>query len=541
MRKIEITLALMNGKVHTLDGRRYEAVAVSNDTIVGLGTSSEIKSMCTSSTVKIDLKGAAVYPGFNDSHVHLLSYGLEMNSIQLSDTNSVDEIVKKSRMYIERERIRSGCWVIGSGWNQNRFKDKAQITKRDLDRISDQHPIYLTRVCGHVAVVNSLALEMLSVSDCLKVKGGSFEKDEKGELTGVLKENALDWLEERLPKSDQAVIEKALDQSVDAALKAGITSVQTSDLHSFESVQHMYETYMSLKCEGKVRIRINEQLYLPSKDLLQDFIENYYGQVCEDAFFQFGPLKLLTDGSLGARTAALSTGYSDDPDNRGVLIYKQDELDDLVCTAHKNGIQVFLHAIGDAAIKSSIDSIERAVSKYRISHRHRINHFQIGNPGLYDRMVRLGILADIQPVFLSSDWPIVEARVGKMRSNFSYAWKTMMDMGIPLSGGSDCPVESIDPLHGIYAAVTRTDLNEEPYKGWMPDQKLSVEEAIGLFTRGAAYATFDENRKGTLAEGKLADMVVLSEDLFEIDANDIKNVEVESTIVGGKIEYFNSK
>lgn len=537
MRKIDINLVLINGKIYTLDGRTYEAVAVSNNKIVKLGTSSEIKSMCSSSTQKIDLKGSTVCPGFNDSHLHLLNYGLEMNAVQLGGVKSVNEMISKGKKYIKEEGKKPGEWIIGSGWNQNKFVDKDYITKEDLDKISTQNPIYFTRICGHVAVVNSLALKYMGVKKDIHIKGGSFDKDEKGDLTGVLRENALDWVEEKMPKSGTAENKKAITMSVEEALKAGLTSVQTSDLHCFDSIDQMYDTYMCLKDEGKIRIRINEQMYLPDKDTLLSYIDKYYRTVKGDDFFKFGPLKLLTDGSLGGRTAALAEGYNGDPNNKGVLIYEQNELDDMVYTAHKNGMQVFLHAIGDLAIKSSIDAIEKAIVKKACSHRHRINHFQIGNIDLFNRMIKLGLMADIQPIFVSSDWNMVEDRVGKERAKFSYAWKTMMEMGIPLGGGSDCPVEGLNPLHGIYAAVTRKGMDGYPDGGWMPEQKLTLEETMSLFTKGSAYATFEEHKKGTITEGKLADMVVLSEDIFEVNENDIKDIEVEKTIVGGKIEY----
>ncbi len=523
-----------------MTGRIFEAAAVSDGRIVKLGTDSEIKAMCKGGgTQKIDLKGKTVLPGFNDSHLHVLAYGLEKNQVDLSRAGSPEEVIEITRRYIQKRGKKPGEWVLGSGWGRNSELEKRSLTREDLDKISCEHPIYLLRVCSHTAVVNSLALKQIGANPDVSVKGGVFDIDENGELNGVLRENALDWFEKRMPQPQKSEMKDALATAVDEAASYGLTSLQSSDLHHFNRFEDMIELFTSLKDEGKLPVRINEQLYLPEKDMLLKYLERYRGSVAEDDFFRLGPLKLLTDGSLGARTAALQEEYSNDPENKGVLIYSQEELNDMVLLAHGEGMQVFLHAIGDAAIKSGVDALEKAIRSKPRSHRHRINHVQIGSRVLFERMARLGLLADIQPAFVGSDWSMVEELVGKERTKMSYAWKTMLDMGISLAGGSDCPTEQLDPLRGVYSAVTRKGMDDRPEGGFLPEQALTVAEAVSIYTKGSAYASFEEDKKGTLEEGKLADMVVLSEDLFRVDKEEIKEIETVCTVVGGKVVYLN--
>lgn len=534
---MKITLALLNGRIYTMRGTVAEAVAVSDDKIVRIGTTGYIKSMCDNSTNIIDLKGKTVLPGFNDSHMHLVSRGLVMDSVDLFEASSINEIISRGKAFIKDKNKKAGEWIRGWGWNQNLFEDKRFPSRHDLDLISTEHPILFTRACGHVAVSNTCALKLIGVNPDTYVQGGSFEHDEKGNPTGLMKENAVGWFMERLPKADIETLKKAASNAVQEALSFGLTSVQSSDLDYCGGFDNLNKVFNSLKEEGKLQIRINEQLVLTDKEMLFEAINRGLITGKGDDFYRIGPVKLFTDGSLGARTAALREEYSDDIGNGGMLIYSQDELDELVETAHKNRMQVFIHAIGDAAIEQSINAIERASSKNAFKMRHRLNHVQIGALDLFERMAASGIIADIQPVFVSSDYRMVKSRVGIEREKTSYAWKTMMDMGIKLAGGSDCPIESCNPIFGIYAAVTRNDIKGEPIGGWMPKEQLSVYDAVKLFTLGSAYASFDEHKKGAIARGMLADMVVLSEDIFKVNPDNIKDIKVETTIVGGQIRY----
>ena len=422
---------------------------------------------------------------------------------------------------------------------KNNFDLPVMPTKADLDKVSTEHPIMITRVCEHIAVVNSKALEVTGANPETTVKGGSFDKDSNGELTGVIRENTLDWFVNRLPKREVEEIKTAILTGSEQAVRAGLTSLQPSDLHSC-SFDVMIEAYRQLKQEEKLPVRINEQLYLPDMGQLEQFLSHGYAPGQGDDLFRLGPLKLLTDGCLGARTAALRDDYSDDAGNRGMYNYEQEELDALVLKAQEAGMQVFLHAIGDGAIDACLSAIEKALKKCPSNHRHVINHFQIAGTDLFERAAKLGVIADIQPAFVSSDWNMAGGKVGAERLESSYAWKTMADSGIRLMGSSDCPVEQCNPFYGIYAAVNRKDLDGNPTGGFLPEQKLTVEQAMALFTTGGAYGSFEEDRKGILAEGYLADMAVLSADPFTIEPEALKNIEVLMTVMDGKIRYTSS-
>jgi predicted amidohydrolase YtcJ len=534
---MNVSLALLNGKIYTMDGRVDEAVAISGDKVIKTGSNDEVKCLCDSKTEVIDLKGMAVLPGFNDSHLHFLGYGISINMVDLRGVQSIDEIIYRTRKYIDDNDIKPGEWVTGMGWDQNKLKEKRVPLAKDLDLISKVHPIKLDRICIHSAAANPLALKMCGIYSHTAVEGGTFEKDSDGNLTGYILENALTLINNRMPLPDSDKIAKIIERAQKDALKAGLTSLQTSDVEYTKSIDEVYEGYKKLQNDGKLDVRINEQVLLNNIDEVEKFIKSPYSKDRGNDFFGFGPVKIITDGSLGARSAALCSSYSDDAGNCGMLLYSREQLFQMVSAAHNAGYQVHLHCIGDAALKMCIDAIENAKAGKPSNMRHRVNHVQIGSTKLFRRMAQLGICADIQPSFVSSDWNMVEDRVGAERVKTSYAWKTMLDMGIHVAAGSDSPIENFSPLQGIYAAVTRKGFDGQPEGGWMNKEALSVKEAVELYTKGSAYASFDENKKGTITGGKLADIVVLSEDPFNIEKDAIKDIKVQMTIVGGKIKY----
>jgi predicted amidohydrolase YtcJ len=531
------TLALTNGRIYSLDGGVHEAVAITGDRIEKLGSSLDIRSSCSSGTKVIDLKGHTVIPGFNDSHMHCIACGLEMNTLKLSQAGSIEDVIRIGRNHIEENRIGKGRWIIGTGWNQDKYPGKRSLTKNDLDRISREHPIYFLRCCNHVAVVNSMAIRVAGITRDTTVEGGVFEHDEAGEPTGFLKENAVDWIEKKMPQPDKATLRKAWMRTQQEALRFGITTIQTSDLNIFGSPDEMYDFYAGLRDEGGMSIRVIEQLYMPGLEALREYLSSPSGRYSCDEWFALGPMKFLTDGSLGARTAALESDYEDDRGNKGQLLFSQQELDAIVETVHDKGMTIFLHAIGDAALRACLDSLEKAQKGRPSGRRHRINHVQIGSHELFSRMKRLGLIADIQPIFVRSDWHMAMSRIGRTRIGGCYAWKTLMDLGIPLAAGSDCPSDEMDPIQGIHAAVTRQDTRGNPEGGFMPEQRLSVEQALGLYTKGSAYASNQEKVKGTLSPGKLADLAILSDDLFRVPDHAIKDIQTLATIVGGEIAY----
>lgn len=533
---MNVNLAFINGRVYTLEGYIAEAVAVSGEKIAAVGSTRDILGMCGEDSEIVDLKGKCLLPGFNDSHMHLLLYGLSSDKVDLKGAASIGEIIEAGRKYIERENRREGEWVVGYGFDQNLFPGRELPLKEDIDKISERHPVLIDRICGHVGTANTLALKLVGVTKATVIDGGIIDLDEQGEPTGILREAALDWFKSCIPKPGVEKVREIIRKTSKQALAFGLTSVQTDDLEGAD-IDTMLEAYQSLARDCELELRIFEEVQAPRMERLQRFLSTGMRTGYGNEYFRIGNIKLLLDGSLGARTAGMRQGYSDDPDNKGVFVYSQEELDEMVSTAHKAGMQVAFHCIGDGAVEQCINAVEKAMREDPKQLRHRIVHCQIADSGLFERMARLGIAADIQPPFVASDYTIVEDRIGAERARKSYAWKTMLEQGIHLGGGSDCPVETCDPIWGIYCAVTREDINGKPEGGWLPNEKISVEEAVRLYTIDPAYLSFEEEIKGTIKVGKLADMVVLSEDIFEAEPREIKNIRVLLTMVGGKVRY----
>ena len=537
-------LILINGKIYTMDENRTvaEAIAIKNHIIKAIGSTEEILRLKKDNTIIHDLEGKALLPGFNDSHMHLVNYGYALTQVNLIGASTIEELNERVVKFIEENQIEEGKWIRGRGWNQDYFiGEKRFPTRYDLDKISTVNPIVVTRACGHVVVVNTKALKLLNIGKSTEqVEGGHFDLDENGEPTGVFRENAVGLIYDNLPTPTVEEIKNMMINAIKDINKVGITSVGTDDFEALpdRNYENILKAYEELKNEDKLNVRIYEQCLLPSMDKLETFIEKGYRTSMGDNLFKIGPLKLLIDGSLGARTAALVEPYSDDPTTRGITTATQGELDDLVDLAHRNNIQVAIHGIGDKAMYMAFESIEKSLNNSpKDDHRHGIVHCQITDEYLLNKFEELNAIAYIQPIFLDYDWKIVKDRVGEERERTSYNWKTMVNEGVSIACGSDSPVEIFNVMKGIYEAVTRKDLDGNPKGGWLPEQSLTVEEAVYGYTIGGAYASFEEDIKGSLEVGKLADMVVLSEDIFYIDEDKIKDIDIHMTILGGKIVY----
>ncbi|MEW9122862.1 MAG: amidohydrolase [Thermotaleaceae bacterium] len=533
----------LNGKIYTLEEScpLVEAVGVKDGRIIKIGSNKELKSLQCEHTKVIDLEQKTVFPGFHDSHMHLLGFGASLQKIDLTGTESIEAVIQRGKAFIQEKSLEKDRWVEGRGWNQDFFVEKRFPTRYDLDQISVEYPICVTRACGHVAVVNSKALALMGVQrDTPQIEGGSFDVDEKGEPLGIFRENALMFIYNHIPEPDIEDIEKMIVDGAKLALAQGITSIQTDDFEALpvKNFEKIIQAYQQLADKQELPVRIYEQCLLPTTEKLERFLQLGYHTGVGDDFFKIGPLKLLCDGSLGARTAYLQEPYSDDPNTCGILVYTQEELDHLVDMAHRAGMQVAIHCIGDKIMYMAFDSIEKTQRcNPRKDPRHSIIHCQITDEILLNKYKELDVIAHIQPIFIHYDLHIVEDRVGKERARTSYNWGTMVKKGVHIACGSDCPVEPLDVLPGIYTAVTRKDLNGYPPSGWMPEQRLTVQEAIYGFTMGAAYAAFQEDFKGSLTPGKAADFVVLSEDIMEIEPDRIKDIQVLMTVVDGKIGY----
>lgn len=533
----------VNGKVVTMEKEMpfTDGVVVSDGKIIFVGSSEDALRYKEEPYEIIDLKGRLMVPGFIDSHMHLLNLGITMRNIDLKSAKSIEHLKALISEFIKKSDIEPGQWVLGRGWNQDHFDVKAFPTRYDLDDISEEYPIVITRACGHAVVANSKAMELCGIDRHTKqVEGGSIDLDHDGEPNGIFRENAIDMIKDRMPKDDIKSIKAAIMAAQEKALSYGLTSVQSDDLESAAGAgyEDVIEAYSQLVSEGRMKIRLYEQCLLPTMDKLMSFFDKGYYSHWGNEKFKLGPLKILTDGSLGARTAYLTKEYSDSPGNYGIATYTQDELDKLVFYAHERNMSTAIHCIGDKAMYMAFESIEKAKKKFPENNvRHSIVHCQITDEKLLDRFRELDVIAHVQPIFLDYDLHIVEDRVGSERAKWTYNWKTLIDKGVHVAFGSDCPVEPCNVMHGIYAAVTRKDLSGYPDGGWLPEQKISVKEALYGFTLGAAYASFEESIKGSIKEGKLADFTVLNEDIFEIEADKLKEVEVAATIVNGEIMW----
>ncbi|MBF8984378.1 amidohydrolase [Lutibacter sp. B2] len=528
-------LILKNGKIVILDKLNTitEAIAIKDGAIFSFGKNEDILKLKTEKTKIIDLNKKLTLPGFNESHMHLLNYGYTKQKLILNNCKSIEDLIVYGKEFILKKNITQGKWLLGRGWNQDYFHTKKFPTKEDLDKISIHHPLCYTRGCGHIAVANSAAMALLEENLGIHDENIDFE-------TGMFKESALEILYGMIDAPSVEDIKNMLKDAIKDIIKSGITSVQTDDFDAMpdRDFKKVLKAYEELIEEDHLPVRIYEQCLLPKKDDFKEFLDLGYRTGFGDTNFKIGPLKLLMDGSLGARTALLCHGYNDDPSTLGISAYTQDALDDMVNLAHKNHMQIAIHAIGDKAIYMCLDSFKKANEHLeRKDARHGIVHCQITDETILNRMADENILAYIQPIFIDYDMHIVEDRIGVLKSKKTYNWKSMIRKGIKIAGGSDAPVVSFNIFENMYSAITRKDLSGSPHNGWLPEEKLTVDEAVRLFTIDGAYASFEEDIKGNLEIGKLADIVVLSEDIYEIEEDKIKDVEALMTIIGGKIVY----
>lgn len=525
-----MSILFLNGKIASLDSKDnfYEAIGIKNNIIDFLGTNEEGKSIEKDYDQVIDLNNKLVIPGFNDSHMHLLNYGYTLEKMDLTKYTSIEDMINGAKAFLEDKP--SEFWLLGRGWNQDKFKEHRFVTREDLDKISEEVPIIFTRTCGHIAVCNSMALTYLNLKELRENPNVNLE-------LGIFKEAASNILYAAIPSPTVAEIKKMITNTCKELLSYGITSVQSDDFDAMpdKNYENIIKAYKELLDEGKLKVRIYEQCLFPNMKIFQEFIDKGYKTGEGNNFFKIGPLKLLLDGALGGRTALLREPYSDDSSTCGIGVYTQEELDKYVKLAQDNNFQIAAHAIGDKAMDLYLNSLEK-LGQHLEKYRHGIVHCQITTMDILERMKRLGVMAYIQPIFLDYDMHIVKERVGE-RAKESYIFKTMRNLGIKVSGGSDAPVVHFNPFENIYSAVCRKDLQGYPEGGYMPEEKMSVKDALKMFTIDSAYCSFEENIKGTLEIGKLADLVVLSEDIFNVKEDKIKDIEAILTMVNGEIVY----
>ena len=526
---------LYNGVIHTMAGRTVSALAVQKGRIALAGEDAAALTLAGPETRTVDLGGRCVLPGFTDSHMHMLLTGLGFRRLDLRGADSVEEIVRRGRAYVDAHHLLPGEWIIGYGFDHNRFPVPALPDGAAAEAISSDHPVVLDRVCGHVGAANALALSLAGFDESTVIPGGTLDKDGGGRLTGVLREAALDRIKSFAPRVDRAMAEALLDEAGRRFAAAGLTAVHSDDLGpEGTGWDDLRAAVDALAARGAMRVRIREEWEAPRPPQLRAILDRGLRSGDGDGWLKLCNVKLIGDGSLGARTAFLRADYSDEPGSRGIPVYTQAELDEMVALCHGGGLQVAFHAIGDGACQRFVDAVERAMADSPRPLRHRVVHCQIGDGLLYRRMAALGMGADIQPPFVPSDVPLAAPRLGE-RTAECYAWRTLLEAGVALGGGSDSPVEDFSPLWGIHCAVNRPDGAGGVF---LPEQRLTPEEAAALYTTGPARLAGEETDAGSLEAGKYADLVVLDRDLFAVPHETIKDLRVELTMAGGRVTYL---
>ena len=535
-----------NAKVYLERERFAEAVLVQGDKITAVGTDTEILALAAGSESadsieKFDAEGRLLLPGFNDSHLHLHDYGSNIHRIQAYDVTSIDELVKRGKELIDRIGAPPGSVIVGAGWNESMFTgEKRHPNRYDMDRVSTGHAVIINRVCGHSLCCNSLALKMAGITrDTPQVEGGKMDVDEQGEPLGIFRENAISCIKAIIPLYTAEELEEHLLHAMLHALENGLTSAASCDINE-DNYRGIVEAYIKVFTKHDLHLRLNMQCCIEEDTVFNEFINR--GWITKTSmghpYLTMGPLKLFADGSLGSRTAFLRKPYNDEPSTVGLRVHSPEAMEALVKKAHKNGLQVVIHAIGDAAIEQVLESFEKLIRGRHNELRHAIVHCQITDLPLLERMAKSGILAIVQPLFLAHDLYMFEDRVGKKLASTSYAWATMGKLGIRTSYGTDCPVESMSPIECIDCAVNRHDVsNGYPGGGVYPDECVDVYTAVDAYTTGSAYATFEENRKGRIKQDYLADMVLLDRDIFTISKKEIRGAKVLWTMVGGNMAY----
>ena len=535
------SIALINGIIYPMSSPgRARALYAKNGIIQAIGSDRDILSLCDSKTTVLDIKGKFLMPGMTDTHNHLLATGRSLETLSLSGSSSIESIIEKGRKYLSESPIDDGQWFFARGWDQNHLAEKRFPNRNDLDKITRDIPLFFERSCGHIASLNSKALDILRIGKGFKISGGVVNSDDNGEPTGVVSEAAVNWVRMNIPESSDETLIRWYKRATDEMVRLGITAVQTDDLGIVGSTDRIFRLYEQMELDGRMPLRIAEQWHLRDETELLTFIECGYHKRHGISYFSSGPLKIHVDGTLGAKTAALREEYSDEPGNRGIYARSQGELDRLTSIAEETGMQVAYYAIGDGAIDRCLNAVEssKSLSDKESMISHRIVHCQVGANDIYRRMADLGVMADIQPAFVTSDWPIVMSRLGAERARWSYAWKTLLQYGITVGAGSDSPTEPLDPLLGIRAAIMRKDLSGQPEHGWLPSEKLDRVEAFSMYTKGGAVVCGEGNFRGTLEVGKAADIIAFMENPFSIDDDKIQDLTIGLTVVDGNIRYI---
>jgi hypothetical protein len=531
---------------------RVSALAIRAGKIVAVGEDAAILALKDSRTQTIDLNGAFAMPGFNDAHTHMADAGRQRLSVDLDNVPSLAAMLEKVQAYAAK--LAPGEWILGGGWDHTKWPGAHLPMRQDLDAVSAGHPAFLERTDGHIAIANTAALLAAGITDTTpNPKGGQIDRDADGHATGILREGpTLALLQKVIPQPTLATRRQAIELSMQDALSHGVTSIQDfSDWEDWLAMEEMED-------EGKLHLRIAE--WIDFNQLVGVLDERRASHRSDDPLLHLTMLKGFMDGSLGSRTAAMNAPYSDDPNNFGIARYDQGKLNQMAAERAADGFQLGFHAIGDLANDMALNALAAAEQVGRPANvppapnnadadvvtasavavnptdfRFRIEHAQVVSPGAFDRFAQLGVIASMQPSHLLTDMAWAEARLGPDRSKRAYAWKSFLDHGVTLAFGTDYPVESISPFRGLYAAITRQ--NVEGTQTFEPQEKLTIDQAIYAYTQASAFAEFREKIKGRLEPGYLADIVVLDRDITKASPQQLLHTQVLRTVVGGNTVY----
>ncbi len=518
-----------------------EAIAIDSNRILRVGTSAEILHLAGPATRVIDLHGRRVVPGFNDAHVHFIGGGQGLAGVQLRTAKSQAEFRQRMASFAASQP--EGTWILDGDWDHERWTPAALPMHQLIDDVTMHNPVWVERLDGHMGLANALAMKLAGIDrNTPDIPGGMIVRDETGNPTGIFKDAAMALITRVLAPLSEAQIEAATVAAQDEAARHGVTSVQEmADSNDDAGGADRLRAYQSLARQGRLNVRISEHVRLADwKFLAASGIQAGF----HDDLIQVGGLKLMGDGGLGASTAWLFAPYDDSPGNSGFAsdaLQKPEQVYADMQGADQAGLQIATHAIGDRANHVVLDLYQRVEEKNGPrDRRFRIEHAQHLAASDIPRFAQLHVIASMQPYHAIDDGRWAQKRLGAVRVHDSYVFRSLLESGATLAFGSDWPVAPMDPIMGIYAAVTRRTLDDRNPGGWIPEQKISVKEAVHAYTMGSAYAEFDENIKGSLEAGKLADFTVLSRDIFHIDPAEIQNTRVDLTICDGRIVYDSS-
>ncbi len=531
-------LIITNAKVWTVDRSQptAEAVAVLHDRIMAVGSKTQIDALRGPDTRVVDAGGRLLMPGFNDSHVHFIGGSLQLDQVQLNDATTVEEFVR--RVAEQVKKTPKGQWVRGGDWDETKWKPVTLPTKELIDGFTGDTPVFLDRYDGHLALANSVALRMAGITaQTPDPTGGVIVRDAHGDPTGALKDAAKDLVLKVIPPLTHDELLAAARRGLQYAASVGVTSMQEMNDEETDSFADI-RTYGELLQKGELTSRFYVAAAISDwKQEAQVGIRHAFGS----PFLRIGALKGFADGSLGSGTAYFFDPYTDDPANSGILgkqMQPLSQMQDWIKGADAAGLQICIHAIGDQAISTILDMYWATLRANRgAEHRFRIEHAQHVAEKDFDRFSQLDVIASVQPYQAIDDGRWAEARIGHDRASRTYAFRTFLNHGVHIAFGTDWDVAPLNPLLTVYAAVTRATLDGKNPNGWFPEQKLTVGEAVEAYTMGSAYAEFQERDKGSITPGKLADMVILSDDIFSIDPAKIRDVTVWKTFVGGKMVW----